>query len=232
MQKHKFYNKQVHAFTEKEEFLDYLDTLPYSLVIALSAPKIITHEERITELINKYTAYADGSSVVKGLKKKGISAIKYPGCKLWLDYIARNYKTKKFYFIGASQEIIEKTVERLNIDFPGIQIANFRNGFLDAASIEATEKDILEKKPDAVFVAMGSPKQEYLMDDLMRLHPALYFGLGGSFDLYAGKVADVPWWWEKYIAHEGLYRALIDPKKLPRQKTVLKFYWLYLTNQL
>ena len=48
--------------------------------------------------------------------------------------------------------------------------------------------DIASKKPDVDFVAMGSPKQELLMEEMMQRHPAIYQGLGGSFDVYTRNV--------------------------------------------
>ena len=49
-------------------------------------------------------------------------------------------------------------------------------------------------KPDVVFVAMGSPKQELLMEEMSEKHPAIYQGLGGSFDVYTGRVERAPKW--------------------------------------
>ena len=36
------------------------------------------------------------------------------------------------------------------------------------------------------FVAMGSPKQEFFMNELKKVHNSTYMGLGGSFDIYSG----------------------------------------------
>ena len=41
----------------------------------------------------------------------------------------------------------------------------------------------MTKRPDVVFVAMGSPKQELLMEEMAERHKAVYQGLGGSFDV-------------------------------------------------
>ena len=41
--------------------------------------------------------------------------------------------------------------------------------------------DMKSKKPDFVFVAMGFPMQELLMDELYKVHAATYLNLGGSF---------------------------------------------------
>lgn len=43
-----------------------------------------------------------------------------------------------------------------------------------------------------VFVAMGSPKQELLMEEIQKKHKAIFQGLGGSFDVYTGHVERAP----------------------------------------
>lgn len=70
---------------------------------------------------------------------------------------------------------------------------NYRNGYLKTPEErKALIEDIAEKKPDVVFVAMGSPKQELLMEEMLERHPAIYQGLGGSFDVYTGAVKRAP----------------------------------------
>jgi UDP-N-acetyl-D-mannosaminouronate:lipid I N-acetyl-D-mannosaminouronosyltransferase len=60
-----------------------------------------------------------------------------------------------------------------------------------------------------VFVAMGTPRQEELMSELFDHHPVIYQGLGGSFDLYTGKIKRAPDW---FINHniEGIYRVITN----------------------
>ena len=84
------------------------------------------------------------------------------------------------------------------------------------------EKDILDKKPDIIFVAMGSPAQELLMSEMHVMHSAVYQGLGGSFDVYTGKVQRAP---SFFVNHgmEGIYRAIKEPQK--RIKGVLSDVW-------
>jgi UDP-N-acetyl-D-mannosaminuronic acid transferase (WecB/TagA/CpsF family) len=59
------------------------------------------------------------------------------------------------------------------------------------------------------------------MADLIAVHPALYMGLGGSLDLFCGKVKAVPDWWCRYFIWEGLYRALSDMGNIQRWKRQL-----------
>ena len=123
--------------------------------------------------------------------------------------------------------MIDDVVDKLRQDFEGINILGFRNGYINTdKERNLLIKDISEKKPDVVFVAMGSPKQEFIMDELMRVHPAIYQGLGGSFDVYTGRVKRAPFWWQKHNL-EFLYRFLKQPQRYRREYYRLKFlFWM------
>ena len=82
--------------------------------------------------------------------------------------------------------------------------------------------DIATKKPDVVFVAMGSPKQELLMEEMSERHPAIYQGLGGSFDVYTGRVERAPKWWVDHNL-EFAYRLIKQPSRIKRQIHLVKF---------
>ena len=87
-------------------------------------------------------------------------------------------------------------------------------------------EDIAEKRPDVVFVAMGSPKQELLMEEIQKRHKAIFQGLGGSFDVYTGHVPRAPKWWVDHNL-EFAYRLLKEPKRIKRQIYLVKYaYWL------
>ena len=88
----------------------------------------------------------------------------------------------------------------------------------------ASEKieDIVAKKPDVVFVAMGSPKQELLMEEISKRHPAIYQGLGGSFDVYTGNVKRAPEWWVNHNL-EWAYRLIKEPTRIKRQIHLVRF---------
>ena len=176
--------------------------------------KIYHATDATRRIINRNVGYPDGVGAVWALKRKGHSNInRIPGCELWLDIIREYLGQKTFYLVGGKQAIIEKTVNQLKKDFPGINILNYRNGYLnDHKERFAVIDDIVDKKPDVVFVAMGSPKQELLMEEMHQKHPALYQGLGGSFDVYTGNVNRAPKWWVNNNL-EGVYRTMMEPKK-------------------
>ncbi len=121
------------------------------------------------------------------------------------------------------QEVIDATVSKLKEEFEGINIVGYRNGYIQTQEErEELIRDVAARKPDVVFVAMGSPLQEFLMADMMKVHPAIYQGLGGSFDVYTGRVKRAPLWWQKHNL-EFLYRFLKQPQRYRREYYRLKF---------
>ena len=149
-----------------------------------------------------------------------------------MKIVERFRHSRSFYLLGASPAVIDDVVRRLTADFPGISIAGYHDGYLTTEAVKQTViDDIVSKKPDIVFVAMGSPRQELLMDELLALHPALYMGLGGSFDVYTGRVKRAPKWWLDHNL-EFAYRLIRQPKRIRRQLNSLRFLWMLITNKL
>ncbi len=213
---------KIYPFKSKTELINYVSD-KHKILIATNAEKILIEDVKLQEIINNNIGYPDGIGAVMALKKKGYQSAKIPGVELWHDIIEKYYKEKSFYFIGSSQEVIEITISKLKKEFPEIDIKNYRNGFLKEGDIEKIKLDLQEKKPDIVFVAMGTPKQEFLMQEFMSAYPALYQGLGGSFDVYSGKLKRAPKIFIK-LKIEFLYRLLLEPKRIGRQLRLIKFF--------
>lgn len=218
---------KVFPFSSAKELLYYVSRHK-GILIAINAEKILHATDEMREIINRNIGYSDGYGAVMALKKHGYkNVVKIPGCELWLKIIATFYnKGKTIYLVGGKQEVVEQTVLKLKEEYPGIQILNYRNGYIRTEKEkDALLNDIARKKPDVVFVAMGSPKQELLMEEMHKVHPAIYQGLGGSFDVYTGHVKRAPQWW---IDHnlEFAYRLLKQPSRIKRQIHLLRFLLL------
>lgn len=222
----------VYPFTSVEELLSYVDKNK-GILVALGAEKIVRANNQMRGIVNRNLGYCDGIGAVKALKQKGFDAVKIPGCELWLRIIQKFYKEKTFYLIGATSDVIKETVNKLYLDYPGINIVNFRNGYIKTEEERKNViDDIVAKKPDVVFVAMGSPKQELFMEEIQKLHPdAIYQGLGGSFNVYTGHVERAPQWWLDHNL-EFLYRVFKEPSKIKRQIYAVHFAFRLLMRNL
>jgi len=223
---------KVFAFSSRDDIIQYVIKEKKSL-IAINAEKILHATDQLRLIINENIGYADGIGAVWALKKKGFNqAIKIPGCELWLDIISYLYQKKTFYLVGGKEKVIQETVVKLKNDYPGIQFAGYRNGYIKTEEEKKQLlKDIKNKKPDVVFVAMGSPKQELLMQEMQNLHPAIYQGLGGSFDVYVGNVDRAPDWWINNNL-EWAYRLVKQPTRIFRQYVYLEFFIKLKINRL
>lgn len=215
---------KIYPFTSFGQLLDHILDKK-GILVAINAEKILHATPQTREIINRNIGYCDGAGAVMALKKHGYNdVVKLPGCELWLKIVAALFdKGKKFYLVGSKQEVIEETVEKLRREYPGINIAGYRNGYIK--SEEEKQRlidDIAGKQPDVVFVAMGSPKQELLMEEMAEHHPAIYQGLGGSFDVYTGHVKRAPKWWVDHNL-EFAYRLLKQPSRIKRQIHLVRF---------
>ena len=224
---------KVHPFTSFGQLLDYVNGRK-GILVAINAEKILHATDQTRGLINRNIGYCDGAGAVLALRRHGHpDAAKIPGCELWLKIVAAlSPLGKTFYLVGGRQEVIERTVNKLKGDFPGIFIVGYRNGYLKTEEErKALFDDVVARKPDVVFVAMGSPKQELLMEEMLERHPAVYQGLGGSFDVYTGLVKRAPQWWVNHNL-EFAYRLLHEPKRIKRQIHLVKFVWWLITGKL
>ena len=218
---------KVYPFTSFAELLEHVNERK-GILVAINAEKILYATHQTRNIINKNIGYCDGVGAVMALKKRGYKdVVKIPGCELWLKIIEALYKDgKSFYLVGGKPNVIDATVKKLKEEFPGINIANYRDGYIKSnEEKEALIDDILGKKPDVVFVAMGSPRQELLMEEMNQCYSAIYQGLGGSFDVYMGHVKRAPEWW---VAHnlEWAYRLIKQPSRIKRQIHLARFWWL------
>ena len=223
--KHEFLNGvQTFAPASREELMQFAFKTK-RILVAVNAEKILHATQDSRDLINRNVGYPDGAGAVWALHKKGLKkAIKIPGCELWLDIIAKYGDSKTFYLVGSDQDVIEQTVFKLETEFRGIMILNYRNGYLESEQEkQLLIADIKLREPDVVFVAMGSPKQELLMEEMQQSHKAVYQGLGGSFDVYIGKVKRAPNWWVKNNL-EWAYRLINQPSRIKRQIHLIKFF--------
>jgi UDP-N-acetyl-D-mannosaminouronate:lipid I N-acetyl-D-mannosaminouronosyltransferase len=218
---------KVYPFTSFKELIDFADQ-EKGLLVAVNAEKVTKATDDTRSIINHNIGYADGAGVVVAMKRKGFNdVIRIPGCELWLEIIKTFQLEKTFYLVGGKQEVIDETVAKLKKEFPKIRLLGYRNGYINSdKERQDLIDDIITKGPDVVFIAMGSPKQEMLMSELMERHKAIYQGLGGSFDVYTGRVKRAPEWWRKHNL-EFLYRFLKQPQRYKREYYRLKFlFWM------
>ena len=86
---------------------------------------------------------------------------KIAGIELMKKIIDECEKTGEgIYLLGASEENLKACVANIIRDYPKINIVGYHNGFFDLEDPKEILEEIKKKKPLALFVAMGCPRQE------------------------------------------------------------------------
>ena len=103
--------------------------------------------------------------------------------------IQANKNQKSVYFLGAKEDVVKKCVENVQKDYPKLKIAGYNNGYFDIDNCEPIIEDIQKSNPWAIFVAMGSPRQEIFIEKVKDItNTKIYLGVGGVFDIFAGNL--------------------------------------------
>jgi len=139
-------------------------------------------------------------------------------------------KGYSIYFLGAREEIVRKVVEHYQGKFPNLKIAGFHYGFWKPEEEEELVKNIRQSGADILFIAMSSPKKElFIRKHLRKLNVPFVMGVGGSFDVVAGKVKRAPFWMEK-AGLTWFWRFLQEPRRMWRRYFIedLAFFSLVL----
>jgi N-acetylglucosaminyldiphosphoundecaprenol N-acetyl-beta-D-mannosaminyltransferase len=134
------------------------------------------------------------------------------------------------YFLGARDEAVTGVVERYRALYPGLRVAGYRNGYFRAQESDRVAEKIKESGADLLFVAMGSPAQEYWISSILRPAGVRFaLGVGGSFDHLSGLARRAPAWMQS-AGLEWLYRLMREPRRLWRRYLVGNslFIWLVL----
>jgi N-acetylglucosaminyldiphosphoundecaprenol N-acetyl-beta-D-mannosaminyltransferase len=127
------------------------------------------------------------------------------------------------FLLGASARSNAGAAEKLRSLYPGLRIAGRQDGFFKDAG-EAVDR-VNQSGADLLFVAMGSPRQEFwIRDQMPRLRTPLCMGVGGSFDVLSGEAKWAPAIFRK-TGTEWLFRLLSQPSRARRQ-LVLPLYTL------
>lgn len=170
---------------------------------------------------------ADSNGVVWALKRGGYPATRVSGVDV-ADQLCRlsSEKGYRIFLLGSSPGVADEAAERLRLKYPGCNIVGCRNGFFPASDDDIVAQDIALTKPDILFVAMGIPRQEKFLAKTLAITGAkVGMGVGGSLDVFSGRVKRAPRLIQK-LKLEWLWRVLLNPKKFSKVMLLPRFKML------
>jgi N-acetylglucosaminyldiphosphoundecaprenol N-acetyl-beta-D-mannosaminyltransferase len=231
----------VHTMTEAqvvahvEAGLNSGDKIRLGMVNAAKLVNMQHNRQLADDVLSSDLVLADGMSVVWAAKFLGTPL---PDRVTGIDLMIRFFelcdaKGYGVYCLGASEEISCLVEANLRRDYPNLRVSGRRNGYFNEEDEAEIAKAVRDAKPHFLLVAMTSPKKENFMgrwDDYMNV-PVVH-GVGGSFDVYSGKVERAPISWQR-LGLEWLFRIKQEPGRLWKRyaKTNLAFCWLILKQK-
>ena len=181
-------------------------------LVAMQSDEKLRNDVNSADIIN-----ADGQAVVwasrflnKPLKER------VAGIDLMQNLVARAAKKNyKIFFFGATEEIVKKVVKKYSKQYTPDIIAGYRNGYYTKEEEPDIARQIADSGADILYVAISSPTKENFLNTYKKQLKNVPFvmGVGGSFDVVAGKVKRAPLWMQK-AGLEWFYRLIQEPRRM------------------
>ena len=177
----------------------------------------------------------DGMGVVWGARFLGHRVPqRVAGVDLFHNLLAMSERNNfPIFLLGATDDVVKKTVAKSYELYPNLNIAGFNDGYFWDDE-EALVNKIAQSGAKLLFVAITSPKKENFINKWQdKLGVDFVMGVGGTFDVVAGKVNRAPLWMQN-SGLEWFYRVLQEPRRMWKRYLVTnsKFAWLLLKEKL
>jgi N-acetylglucosaminyldiphosphoundecaprenol N-acetyl-beta-D-mannosaminyltransferase len=118
------------------------------------------------------------------------------------------------FFFGAREWVVEKVVEEFKQRYPKLDVAGYRNGYYTEEEEPAIAEMIRDSMADMLFVGFSSPMKENFLKKWMPVMQIPFcMGVGGSFDIIAGRTKRAPLWMQK-SGLEWCYQIYQEPRRM------------------
>lgn len=183
-------------------------------------------------LLNSDILIPDGISIVWAIKwLTGQKIKKIAGADLFFYEMDRlNQTNGKCFFLGSSEETLNKIKERLKKDYPKVKVQAYSPPYKTQFSSEENAKmiEVINTfNPDVLMVGMTAPKQEkWAYQHYNDLQVGHICCIGAVFDFYAGTINRAPQWMIK-MGLEWFYRLIKEPRRMWRRYLAgnIQFIW-------
>ena len=142
------------------------------------------------------------------------------------------HKRLRIFLLGGRPEAAQRTGQVLCARYPGLEVAGVSCppfGFEKSAeTLDPVLEQIAQARPHILFVGLGAPKQELLIQNHIRgLNLPIAIGIGGSFEILCGMLQRAPKWMRR-SGLEWAFRLGQEPGRLWKRYLVgnVEFLWL------
>ncbi len=213
----------IDVITNEEEAISQImdiinNTTKVSFITTLN-PEIAYRAEidrRIRTIVSSSTlSLIDGIGIAKLIYwKTGIKARRITGVDTIRKLLLQLNYSIPVYLFGARETVLSTVLDTLKKENPNLNIVGFSHGY---QSWDIVAKDIENKKPRLLLVALGAGRQEKFMFYYIRnlKFPIVTIGVGGSFDVWSGTVQRAPQIIQQ-MGMEWLWRNIKEPSRIGR----------------
>lgn len=141
----------------------------------------------------------------------------------------KRFENKNHYFYGISDDMLNVMIKKVREDYPYLNICGYEPSIFRELTDEEVDQLALrinESNADFVWIAIGAPRQELLMNRLKGNVNAVMTGVGGAFNILAGIVNDAPIWMQN-AGFEWFYRFCKEPKRLFKRYFITNSKFIY-----
>jgi len=200
-----------------------------SFWVAINPVKIYNawHDSQLQALLRQAdVGICDGVGISIASKVlHGRSIKRCTGCDLFFRLLSLACrKGWGVYLLGASSESNAAACSELQKKYPNLKIVGSQDGYFQDS--RAVVRQINRSRAKLLFVAMGSPKQEYwIWRHRKAINANFCMGVGGSFDIASSRLARAPKVF-RLTGTEFVYRLIREPHKRWRIQKVLIPYFM------
>lgn len=208
--------------------------------VVVNAGKIVQMQKDLAlreSVNNSDIINADGQAVVWASKFLGHPLKeRVAGIDLMENLVALAHENgHKIFLFGAEETIVKKVAKIYKDQYNNGIVAGYRNGFFKDDEEAGIAQEIADSGAQMLFVAITSPIKEHFLyrhKEILK-NVNWVMGVGGSFDVVAGKTKRAPQWMQK-IGLEWFYRFLQEPSRMWKRYLIgnSKFIQLVLREKL
>ncbi|MGE7588921.1 WecB/TagA/CpsF family glycosyltransferase [Peribacillus sp. NPDC101480] len=214
---------------------EFMNGMIYPRLMNQEKTFVVTANPEIVEYANEHQDYKDIILSADYITPDGVGIIM---ASKWLNqplqeritgfdlmnelFRVADERALKVYMLGAEENVIEAAAQKVKELYPGLELVGYNHGYIDIKD-DTLPKSIAELEPDIILTALGFPRQEkWVSRHYALFNKGLFMGVGGSFDVLAGKVNRAPVFWQK-MRLEWLYRLIQQPSRWKRMLALPRF---------
>tara|TARA_B100001964_G_C14086181_1_gene532634 strand:- start:245 stop:949 length:705 start_codon:yes stop_codon:yes gene_type:complete len=173
---------------------------------------------------------ADGAGIIYGMRLLGLKPKgRVAGIDLMHNLLSEAEKHRfAVYFLGATDDVLCRMLSSFKLRLPTLRIVGVHNGYFRNEDEMSVVNEIASLKPSIVFVGISSPKKEiFIKRNKNKLNAKFIMGVGGSFDVVAGKTKRAPLFMQNK-GLEWLYRIYQEPRRMWKRYFATNTVYLFL----